>query len=182
LSDLTQEEVRKANRQRKRRSRQAQRNVTDQATTAREQTVEMEQLDRSSEASSAPAEQGSDRVLDEVYEQPSASIPAPPGARSAVIPQDHDSAALAMLVQPEAGPVVSDMAVATAERADADVALGWQQQSPLGAMRGRCSCCGKPGWRLPWVLPANAQRPSLRNLLAVSGAAQNAPVRAAGGP
>jgi hypothetical protein len=64
------------------------------------------------------------------------------------------------------------MAVARFEQVGADVELGWQRQAPPGAVLGRCTCCGKPGWLVPWVLPADAQQRSLRNLLATGGCRQ----------
>ncbi len=173
LRSLGQEAVREANQQRKQRSRhpQEQAGVTDHTAKARAEPVGTDQRDRRSQAVSATVEQGSGRVLDEACEQASSTNPGPGVSRPADVPSAHDGAALAALVAQElaAAPVGSDVAVATAEQGCADVVLGWQQQAPPGAVLGRCSCCGQPGWLVPWVLPAHAQQRSLRHLLATGG-------------
>ena len=172
LRRLGQEAVRDDNRRRKRLSRhpEDQVGVTDHTAKARGEPVGMEQLDRGSQAANATAEQGSGRVLDEACEQASSTNPGPGVSRPADVPRAHDGAVLAALVAQElaAAPVGSDVAMATAE-GGTDVVLGWQQQAPPGAMLGRCSCCGQPGWLVPWVLPAHAQQRSLRHLLATGG-------------
>ena len=174
LRSLGQEAVREANQQRKQRSRhpEEQAGVTDHTAKARPEPVGTDQRDRRSQAVSATVEQGSGRVLDEACEQqPPAPSPGPGLSRPAEVPSGYDSATLAALVRqpPAVAPDGSATAVATAEQGGADVVLGWQQQAPPGAVLGRCSCCGQPGWLVPWVLPAHAQQRSLRHLLATGG-------------
>ncbi len=145
LRRLGQEAVRDDNRRRKRLSRLGEQraDVTDQTAKVRGQTVGVDQLDRGSQAASATAEQGSDRVPDEARQQASSTSPGPGVSRPADVPSTHEGAALAALV--------------------------WQQPAPPGAVLGRCSCCGAPGWLVPWVLPAHVQQRSLRRLLATGG-------------
>jgi len=61
--------------------------------------------------------------------------------------------------------VDGDTMVATDEHADVD--LRWQPHPK--AVPSRCSCCGKPGWLVPWVLRARSRPRSLRHLLAKGG-------------
>lgn len=173
LRSLGQEAVREANRERKRRSRhpEEQVGVTDQTPKARAEPVGREQLDRSSQGVQATAEEGGGRVLDEAWEQPSSTTPGPGFSGPAEVPSARDDIIRAAPEgQPPAAALVGgDIAMAAAELGCADVELGWQQQPPPGALLGRCSRCGKPGWLVGWVLPADAQQRSLRHLLARGG-------------
>lgn len=173
LRTLGPKAVRDANRERKRRSRHPEEpaGVTDQTPKHRAEPVGTEHRDRCSQAASAPVARQSGRVLDEASEQPPAPRAGTREAGPAEASSGDDSTTQAA---PErqplvAAPIGSDVAVAMAEQDGADPPFGWPQQAPPGAVLGRCSRCGKPGWLVPWVLLAEVSQRSLRQLLATGG-------------